>query len=243
MQIAAFIGHPEKLDKETLYELRELVAKHPSYQAARLLFLQNLFLQHDPSFGEELRRSALMIPDRKVLFTMIEGDNYKIEANRSSVSHQEPLPDGNRTISLIDKFLIGIPQEETPRHNLTAVEATTDYGLYLLQMEDYDKKPVPDSPFDNRLDAFIEKKPTNISLPKIEEEEPLSSSRKEEDEDAAEEEYLTETLAKIYIKQGRYIKAVEIIRKLSAIYPKKNSYFADQIRFLEKLIINNKNKK
>jgi len=26
------------------------------------------------------------------------------------------------------------------------------------------------------------------------------------------------------------------------IYPKKNAYFADQIRFLEKLIINNKNK-
>jgi hypothetical protein len=26
-------------------------------------------------------------------------------------------------------------------------------------------------------------------------------------------------------------------------YPKKNSYFADQIRFLQKLIINNKTKK
>ena len=52
----------------------------------------------------------------------------------------------------------------------------------------------------------------------------------------------TETLAKIYIKQRRYDKALEIIKKLSLNYPKKNAYFADQIRFLEKLIINAKSK-
>ena len=64
-----------------------------------------------------------------------------------------------------------------------------------------------------------------------------------EDETGEDEDYFTETLAKIYIKQGRYTKAMEIIRRLSLKYPKKNRYFADQIRFLEKLIINNKNKK
>mgnify|MGYP006910457241 FL=1 len=37
------------------------------------------------------------------------------------------------------------------------------------------------------------------------------------------------------------IKALEIIKKLSLNYP-KNAYFADQIRFLEKLIINAKSK-
>ncbi len=48
----------------------------------------------------------------------------------------------------------------------------------------------------------------------------------------------TETLAKIYIKQGKFEHAIEIIRRLSLKYPKKNRYFADQIRFLEKLIAN-----
>jgi predicted Zn-dependent protease len=57
-----------------------------------------------------------------------------------------------------------------------------------------------------------------------------------------EEEYFTETLARIYIKQGRYSKALEIIQRLSLQFPKKNAYFADQIRFLEKLIINNNKK-
>ena len=49
-------------------------------------------------------------------------------------------------------------------------------------------------------------------------------------------------LAKIYIKQRRYGKALEIIRKLNLKYPKKSIYFADQIRFLEKLVINEKTK-
>ena len=57
------------------------------------------------------------------------------------------------------------------------------------------------------------------------------------------EGYFTETLAKIYIRQGRYEKALEIIRRLNLNYPKKNAYFADQIRFLEKLIINNQTNK
>ena len=64
-----------------------------------------------------------------------------------------------------------------------------------------------------------------------------------EGEKDAEDGYFTETLAKIYIKQGRYSKALEIINSLNLNYPKKNAYFADQIRFLEKLIINNKTNK
>ena len=60
--------------------------------------------------------------------------------------------------------------------------------------------------------------------------------------DDLDDSCFTETLAKIYIKQHRYDKALEIIKKLSLNYPKKNAYFADQIRFLEKLIINAKSK-
>ena len=61
-------------------------------------------------------------------------------------------------------------------------------------------------------------------------------------ENLDDESYFTETLAKIYVKQQRYSKALEIIKKLNLKYPKKNAYLADQIRFLEKLIINTKSK-
>ena len=80
MDLAELIKHPELLDKETLYDLRSLLALYPYYQTARLLLLQNLYLLHDPSFDEELRRSAIYITDRKVLFNLVEAAHYKLAA-------------------------------------------------------------------------------------------------------------------------------------------------------------------
>ena len=71
---------------------------------------------------------------------------------------------------------------------------------------------------------------------------PLPDSMEEErnNKSSLDDSYFTETLARIYIKQKRYEKALQIIKNLSLKYPEKNIYFADQIRFLEKLIINTK---
>lgn len=48
----------------------------------------------------------------------------------------------------------------------------------------------------------------------------------------------TESLAKIYIKQKQYSKAIRIFEKLNLKYPEKSSYFADQIKTLQKLTEN-----
>lgn len=55
---------------------------------------------------------------------------------------------------------------------------------------------------------------------------------------ASEQGLLSESLAKFFIKQRRYAKAYEIISNLSLKFPEKSRYFADQLRFLQKLIIN-----
>ena len=71
MELTTLIKHPERMDKETLYDLRSLIALYPYFQTARLLMLQNLYILHDPSFDEELRRAAIYITDRNVIFQMI----------------------------------------------------------------------------------------------------------------------------------------------------------------------------
>ena len=67
MEITELIDHPELMDRDTLYELRSMLALHPYFQTARLLMLQNLYLLHDPSFDEELRRAASTHCHRKTV--------------------------------------------------------------------------------------------------------------------------------------------------------------------------------
>ncbi len=271
-RITELIKHPERLDRDTLYELRSMLALYPYFQTARLLMLQNLFLLHDPSFDEELRRAAIYITDRRVLFSLIEGAHYQLRkptqkpAPKAAASplgsasqlrrEQSPVNShlstgaNSRTISLIDTFLDSIPKEDAPKtkRKPTPADAAVDYVAYLLESEEEDAGTesmpgeVPQMPGQNLIDSFINSDTGRIVLNEGPLLTPQVEKPAEKPEDEIGEEYFTETLARIYIKQGRYSKALEIIQRLSLQFPKKNAYFADQIRFLEKLIINNNKK-
>ena len=247
MDLEQLIKHPEQMDKETLYDLRSLLALYPYFQTARLLLLQNLYLLHDPSFDEELRRSAVYVSDREVVFNLVEAAHYKLRPQE--MRKKQPAsetPDGqSRTISLIDRFLDSIPADadavqERKKRKPTPADAAIDYVSYLIETEG--ESFGEDSPVmkgQDLIDNFINNDSGKIELKDEPEYVPEIENN---DKREGDEKYFTETFAQIYIRQGRYSKALEIIKRLNLNYPKKNAYFADQIRFLEKLIINNKYK-
>ena len=249
MDLQNLIQHPEMMDKETLYDLRSLLALYPYFQTARLLMLQNLYLLHDPTFDEELRQAAIYISDRRVIFNLVEAAHYRLR-NTKQPAESQPKSDkqgGSRTVTLIDQFLDTIPAEAEnegkKKRKPTPADAAVDYVSYLLEIESEEEtiqeeeKPVMKG--QNLIDNFINNDGGNFELKEVPEFLPQLDENEKTDENDADEGYFTETLARIYIKQGRYSKALEIIKRLNLNYPKKNAYFADQIRFLEKLIINN----
>ncbi len=253
MDIANLIQHPELLDRDTLYELRGLLALYPYYQSARLLLLQNLFLLHDPMFNEELRQAALYITDRKVIFDLVEAAHYQMPKHQVAYNDQVGQNENkeDRTISLIDDFLGSIPEDERPdkkkkKRKPAPADPAVDYVAYLLETESgqnaNDEETTPQMKGQSLIDDFINNDKGKIKLKEEPEYKPTIEDNAPEGEKGDNESYFTETLAKIYIKQGRYEKALEIIQRLNLNYPKKNAYFADQMRFLEKLILNDKNK-
>ena len=278
--LTTYIKNPELMDSQVVEELWELVDRHPTYQAAWLLLVRGLFQQQDRRFGAVLRKAALIVPDRSKLFELIEGDKFRIQTEHrapQSSLHDEPATD--RTQSLIDSFLSGLPEEPRPRRQ-HPTDASVDYMTYLLQMEDAPAdEDVPagenlsagenlpaDGDIPDEEDALV------VEFPKVDffSEADVQETVQEEDDseiltdkapvalgedsdewpeeedvddkNAPSEAYFTETLARIYIKQCKYDKAIEIIRRLSLNYPKKSRYFADQIRFLGKLILNERSK-
>ncbi len=269
MELNRLIQHPEEMNRETLYDLRALLALYPYYQTARLLMLQNLYLLHDPSFDEELRRAAIYISDRKVIFQMVEAAHYQLKiqnANRHEAVEGKPKSD--RTSSLIDHFLHSIPTEAEEREKEpeekrkpTPADAAVDYVAYLMETETETEHEQPSRTI-ALIDDFIEEGGFKLHKDKEEDDQESEMMEKKEEKEEKEEKketaeadsseaqaasenggIFTETLARIYIKQGKYERAYQIIDRLYKQHPQKSAFYIDQLRFLEKLMLNEKKRK
>ena len=91
-----------------------------------------------------------------------------------------------------------------------------------------DDMPKVDEKFD-LIDEFIKNSPKI----KINNDYEVRSSFKTDQK--IKDELITETLAKIYVNQEKFNKAIKAYEILSLKYPKKSSFFADQINDIKKL--------
>ncbi|WP_316830293.1 hypothetical protein [Pedobacter aquatilis] len=97
-------------------------------------------------------------------------------------------------------------------------------------LAEYPATEVKDAKSAEIIERFLKEDPT-IKPPKPEQIDNENKAKK-----SAEDHYdlVSETLAKIYIEQMLYHKAIDTYKKLSLKYPEKSGYFADLIQSIEK---------
>ncbi|WP_316796021.1 hypothetical protein [Pedobacter agri] len=97
-------------------------------------------------------------------------------------------------------------------------------------LAEYPTPEVKDAKGAEIIEKFLKEDPT-IKPPKPEQIDTENKAKK-----SAEDHYdlVSETLAKIYIEQMLYHKAIDTYKKLSLKYPEKSRYFADLIQSIEK---------
>lgn len=244
INIKDLIEDPSKLNAQTLPELKSMVEKFPFFQVVRLLYVANLYKLHSQDFGTELRKASVFVPDRIALFALTEGINYQLPTEEKNINI-ETENDENRTMSLIDDFLTGsrieVDDNNDNKERLvpSVADLTNDYVSFLVQQDkqvETEKKNTntPKLKRADLIDNFIEenKGKQRVEITDVDEEDFISPDISDE-----QEEIYTESMVNIYIKQGRFQQALEILRKISLNNPKKSSNFAAQINLLE-IILN-----
>ena len=207
-------------------EMEQLRRQYPAFTLPLLMAVKNR-----TATQEELARLAISLPDINSLRD-ITGENADIFAN----FYPAPEKATPSTMETIDSFLATYGTSANPRETEALEKAifnpVPDYGA-LLAAEEKDSVPKGEELDENVVGAhdaainrFIANSKGRTQLPEI-------SREPEKDTDAGT---LSESLARIMIKNHNYTKALQIISGLHLNNPEKSIYFAHQIRFLRKLI-------
>ena len=130
---------------------------------------------------------------------------------------------------------------EEKRKSLDELKAIIAARLKAMEDEKLQKEENPSRPEKKLsrkelIDKFIAENPS-ISKPKAEFYNPISVAQYSITDHG---EIVSETLAKIYFKQGYFDKAISIYEKLSLKNPEKSIYFAVQIETIKESQTNNK---
>ena len=219
---------PEELKDEQISELKSIVKEYPFFQSARALHLKGLKNQDSFRYNNELKITAAYSTDREVLFDFITSKSFE---NKAAIHQQitqkiseENLIEVVEPIEIVvDKLDLGKPI------NFTSNETHSFQEWLQLSVKKpivREKKVTPKKELDKFqiIDQFIKTNPKITPVDKgekIEVEIPKNTTDKS---------LMTETLAKVYLEQNKFSKAIKAYEILSLKYPEKSGFFADQIK-------------
>ncbi|MBO3115893.1 hypothetical protein J4050_03995 [Winogradskyella sp. DF17] len=145
-----------------------------------------------------------------------------------------------------EKLEIGKPLDfdKTESHSFMEWLKITSFKPIERKEQDANQADIPDKKEDevapltsklNIIDKFITENPKIKPITGLTPKPKLVDNRKDESDSL-----MTETLARIYLEQKNYDKAIQAYKILSLKYPEKSSFFAHQIKAVEELREQNK---
>jgi len=231
-EMVELLHEPERLNTTTKNELSEIIREYPFLLLARVLYVLNLHVLRDINFRSELHTLSLLAPNRTLL------SDYFEQASSIYPDADTALDNETDPFSLIESF---IATNETEEKGILEFVAEHDYFSLTQEgtpLSDLLNTTASTTAEEELVDSFLSRK-ERLVIPTHSQQAAAPLPKAESIEEAiSDDNFFTETLAKIYIRQKKYDKALKIIKRISLKYPKKSAYFADQIRFLETLIIN-----
>ena len=215
--LISLINNPQEITNADVIKLDSLLIQHPYFSSAQLLLTKGLLNTDSTRYNRQLKKAAAYSFDRQKLFSLITLNNTtKFEA---ITSNEEKLETAEEELE------IGKPLEFDESENHSFLE-----WLALTKVKKVEREKQPKAT--NLVDDFLEKE-VKISRPKKEAFFKATHAAKESL--IENNELVTPTLAKVYLEQEHYGKAILAYEKLILKYPEKSSFFAGQIKFINKL--------
>ena len=184
--------------------LNQVIKKYPYFSSAHILVSKGLKNINSIRFNHKIKIAAAYSANRKILFNII--------SNKNNIS---------KKVEILKTEL----KEEILDFSKKEMHSFSEW-LAITKVSKINRLKVDEKKL---IDNFIDLKPI-IKVNKDKKFfQPIENARKSLEENT---DLITETLAKVYLAQGHFEKAIYAYEKLKLKFPQKSSFFAKQIKII-----------